>query len=59
MLSQLTPGGMAQGITKVPAETADKLFLSSEKDSHAIVREPRCRIPPDPWKDGKFSFSLH
>lgn len=38
MLSQLTPGGMAQGITKVPAETADKLFLSSEKDSHAIVR---------------------
>ena len=33
----LAPGGMAQGITKVPAEMADKRFLSSEKDSHAIV----------------------
>lgn len=38
----LAPAGMAQGVIKVPAETADKRFLFSEKDSHAIVREPRC-----------------
>lgn len=38
----LAPGGMAQGITKVPAEKTDKRFLSSEKDRHAIVQEPHC-----------------
>lgn len=38
----LGPSGMVQGIIKVPAETADKRFLFSEKDSHAIVQEPRC-----------------
>lgn len=33
----LAPCGMAQGTVKVPAETADKHFLLSEEDSHAIV----------------------
>lgn len=38
----LAPCGIAQGTVKVPAETADKHFLLSEEDSHAIVREPCC-----------------
>lgn len=38
----LAPGGMAQGVRKVPAETANKCFLSSEKDRHAFVFEPCC-----------------
>lgn len=33
----LAPGGVAQGVVKLPAEMADKRFLFSEKDSCAIV----------------------
>lgn len=35
------PGGTAQSITKAPAETADKCFLSPGQDRHTIVWELR------------------
>lgn len=48
-------GGIAQGTTKALLKRADKCFLSSGRDRHAIVWELRCRIPPDPWKENSDS----
>lgn len=46
-----------RALQKPLLKRADKCFLPSGQDRHAIVRELRRRIPPDPWKKKKKSAS--